>query len=282
MRTAMTRSVSIGSIVLCCVAVAATAQDRDRDRGRDRDRDAGDEPLVEPEERAFSPERLKVDPRSVPPRPDRPDRDGRWFLGVAVDYREYGAVITGVTRRSPAERARLEPGDVIVTVRGYQIGIVANRLYPLDRELDLRADRRGQVPLLVQDHRTSQLTTIPVRLEPAHRPDPPRAASLIGTVTTRRGGQLPRGAVLTIRLVDVTDPRSALTPITQRRYQDPGPVPIPFELEYDPDEVRPGRTYALQAAVTVNGIPAYQTKERYEAFRDGRPRRVDMVLDSAR
>jgi putative lipoprotein len=102
----------------------------------------------------------------------------------------------------------------------------------------------------------------------------------MGTVTTRRGNQLPRGSVLTIRLVDITDPRSSLTPIAQRRYQNPGPVPIPFELSYDPDQIAPGRRYALRAAVTVNGLPSYETRERYEVFGDGPPRRVDMILES--
>jgi putative lipoprotein len=218
----------------------------------------------------------------VPPPPDRPDRDSRWYLGVEVDYRDYGAVITRVRRPSPAQRAGLEPRDVIVTVRGYQVGYVNNRLYPLDRELDLRADRRGNVLLLVQNQRNGTLTATPIRLERFDRPlEPPRVAPLTGTVTSRRIGQLPRGAVLTVRLVDISDSRSARTIIAQRRYTDLGPLPIPFELDYDPDQIEPEHAYALQAAVVVNGIPTYQT-ERYKVFSDGVPQRVDMVLESSR
>jgi len=267
----------IGCVLLSCLASSAAAQDRDRDR----DREGDDEPIVDGPDRGFPEQMPRLDPRIVPPRPDRPDRDSRWYLGVEVDYRDYGAVITRVMRQSPAQRAGLEPRDVIVTVRGYQVGYVDNRLYPLDRELDLRADRRGNVLLLVQNLRNATLTNIPVRLQRAERsPVEPRVAPLIGTVTARRIGQLPRDAVLTVRLIDMTD-RAAPHPITQRRYDNLGPLPIPFELDYDPDQIEPGRSYALQAAVVVNGIPTYQT-ERYKVFSNGVPQRVDMVLESAR
>jgi uncharacterized lipoprotein YbaY len=249
------------------------AQDRDRDR--DRSEDAGFE-----QRDADFPDMQQPDARLLPP---RPDREGRWFLGVEVEYREYGAVITRVTRPSPARRAGLEPRDVIVTVNGYQIGQVNNRLYPLDRELELRASRRGRVRLLVQNLRNGDLTNLDIQLERADRPsDPSREATLIGTVTSRRESQLPRGAVLTVRLLDVTDPRAALNPLAQQTYRDLGPLPIPFELGYDPDQIAPGRRYVLQAAVTVNGIPSFRTRDTYEVFTDRTPRRIDMILESAR
>ncbi|MCU0962408.1 MAG: YbaY family lipoprotein [Pirellulaceae bacterium] len=240
-------------VLLSCWAVAAPAQEAERDRDREREWDA------QPEIDFFDPDatdRGAPSPRIAPPRPGRPDRDGRWYLGVDVEHTDRGAVITRVVRQSPADRVRLEPRDAIVTVSGYQVGYVGSRLYPLDRELELRADRRGQVLLLVQNHRNGRLVNIPVRLERADRPvEPPRYTSLIGTVSSRRIGQLPRGAVVAIRLVDITDPRAALEPVAQQVYREGGALPMSFELEYDPERIDPSRRYALQAAVTVNGIP---------------------------
>ena len=274
MGTVLTRWSWLGGVLLASMASMAVAQDRDRDRDED------DRPAADREERDFHDERPGMGPRLVPPRPDRPEFDARWYLGVEVEYRNYGAVITRVRRSSPAQRAGLEPRDVIVTVRGYQVGHVNHQLYPLERELDLRADRRGNVLLLVQNHRDGTLMSTPVRLEPFRRPlGPPRGAPLIGTVTARGVTRLPRGAVLTVRLVDITDAQPA--PIAQQRYTDLGPLPIPFELDYDADQIEPGRSYALQAAVTINGLPTYHT-QRYRVFQDGAPRRVDMVLESSR
>lgn len=283
MKTWIVRCGWIVCVLLSCTVSRAAAQDRERDRDRQQEQEYDDQSRMDRSGDALGDEAPRINPRLVPPPPDRPDREGRWYLGVEVDYRDYGAVITRVVRQSPAQRAGLEARDVIVTVRGYQVGYVNNRLYPLNRELELRADRRGNVTLLVQNQRNGSLTNIPVRLQPADRPDePPRVAPLIGTVTSRRMDRLPRGAVLTIRLMDITDPRTALVPIAQRRYDDLGPLPIPFELSYDPDRIVPNHRYALQAAVTVNGLAAFRTRETYEVFGDGPPRRVDMVLESVR
>ncbi|MHB0957726.1 MAG: YbaY family lipoprotein [Pirellulaceae bacterium] len=272
-REGVFRAAMCGYLLFVGLGVPLRAQepDRDRDRGDDAGlerRDAGVRDMQRP------------DARLVPP---RPDREGRWFLGVEVDYREYGAVITRVLRQSPARRAGLEPRDVIVTVNGYQVGNVHHRLYPLHRELDLRASRRGQVRLLIRNHRDGNLSNLDIQLEPAdRRSDPSRDATLIGTVALGRAGQLPQGAVLTIRLLDITDPRSALRPVAQRTYRDLGPLPIPFELSYDPEDIAPRRRYGLQAAVTVNGIPSFRTRDTYEVFTDSTSRRIDMMLESSR
>ncbi len=159
----------------------------------------------------------------------------------------------GVVRSSPASRAGLEVRDVIVTVGGYQVGRVAGRLYTLDRELELRADRRGNVSLLVLNHRNSQLTPLGVQLATAQqRPDPIDARPLRGTVSTRRGISLAGNATLSVRLLDVTDRRRSVV-VRQRSYRDLGPLPLPFELVYTPSDILPDHKYALSAEVTVNG-----------------------------
>ena len=150
---------------------------------------------------------------------------------------------------------------MIVTVLGYQVGRVNGRLYPLDRELELRADRRGHVSLLVQNHRNGQLTPLTVRLEPADRQrDPLSTERIIGTISLRRLTTLARGAVLTVRLLDVTDRRLPAQAIARQTLRELGPLPIPFELTYDKDDIKPGRKYALDAEVTVNGLAALRTR----------------------
>ncbi len=269
-------SLGIGTILLWGVcSQTLVSQDLDRDRGRDVEESFEDEGA----------DRVmrgggELDSRLVPP---RPDRGRQWFLGVEVDYRDYGAAVTRVVRNSPARRAGLETRDVIVTVNGYQIGTVGGRLFPLERELELRASRRGLVRLLVQNQRTGQLTNLDVQLERAERPgNAEDRGILVGTVTVRQLGQLPRSAVLAVRLVDLSDPRGPSIPLIQKTYRDLGPLPIPFELEYDRAQIVPGRRYALQAAVTVNGIPTYLTRDTYEVLTPNAPRRTDMILESSR
>ena len=254
----------------------AAAQDRERDRDRgdtqQRDRRERDDEQTQDENR-----------RLIVPPEDRPDRFRRWRLGVEVEYRDYGAQVTRVERDSPAQREGLETRDAIITVNGYQIGYVNGRLYTLDRELELRADRFGRVRLLVQNRRDGNLANLDVRLDRPDRPNgPPRARPLIGTVTSRQITQLPREALLVVQLVDITNRRTLPIPVAQQTYRDLGPLPIPFELAYDPDRIDPDRSYALQAQVTVNGFAAFRTRDTYPVLSDERQVRVHMVLERAR
>ena len=128
----------------------------------------------------------KVTPRWVPP----PSR--QWKLGVYAYYGDTGATVTQVAPNSPAQRAGLERGDLIVSVNGYQIGWIMDYLYPLDAELQRQAGFSGQVRLLVQNVRNRQLLNLDVRLtqqqprssEPAPRLRQSEPASPSQGVTT--------------------------------------------------------------------------------------------------
>ena len=109
---------------------------------------------------------LRVDPGDsrVAPYVIPPDRQ-LWKLGVYAHYSDTGAVISRIVPGSPAQRNGLEAGDRIVSVNGYQVGWIGDRLYPLDSELQRRGGRDGRVLLLVQNVRTQQLLNMSVRLE---------------------------------------------------------------------------------------------------------------------
>jgi hypothetical protein len=157
-------------------------------------------------------------------------------------------------------------------------------LYRLERELELRAGEHGQVRLLVHNHRNGDLTNIDVRLEPTRDrpPWPGPFRTLAGTVTSRSLTQLPRGARLTIELIDITDRMSSLRPIAQKQINDLGPLPIPFELSYNPNRIVADRKYAVRATVSVHGVAALKTRQTYRVFDDGQQGRVHMVLERAR
>lgn len=97
--------------------------------------------------------------------PERTD----WKLGVYANNTDTGVVITRVLPRSAAQRVGLERGDRIVTVGGFRIGWVQNRLSPLDVELNRQASRRGHVNLLVQNVRTNELLNLDVQLDSRDR-----------------------------------------------------------------------------------------------------------------
>lgn len=164
----------------------ATAQD-DRDRRRDQGRQVAVEPDAEEDAgrgREGGIPRAQVEPgdeqegteeglpelrsapgeRRVAPYFLPPDRQ-RWRLGVFAHNTDTGVVITRVLPGSAARRAGLERGDRIVTVGGYQVGWVEDRLYPLGAELQRQAGRRGDVNLLVQNVRNDRLLNIHLQLD---------------------------------------------------------------------------------------------------------------------
>lgn len=153
---------------------AENANSPQRSAGEPRSRDDGRP--IEEERRAVQREdrRQEGTEEGMPAvRPDfHPDRDRfrpRWWLGVYAYNTTTGVVITHVVPRSPAHFVGLEPRDVIVTVDGYQVGYVNDRIYYLGEELQRQAGRDGRVTLLVQNWRNGRLLNVDVRLRRASR-----------------------------------------------------------------------------------------------------------------
>ncbi len=96
------------------------------------------------------------------------------LLGVSGTDTAAGVLVTRVVPGTPADLAGLEPGDRVLTVGGFQVGVVAapngRRVYPLGVELARRLDVRGEAALLVQDRRTGQITVVTVRPVPRYGP----------------------------------------------------------------------------------------------------------------
>lgn len=241
--------------VSCALAVAAigfaSAQVQAQVQGGDRDRDRGYDDGSPPPSTAQP--KVKV----LPP-PDYRPGYGQWRLGVNVDTTDVGVVIRDVAQRSAAARLGLERGDVIVAINGYQIGRVADRVYPLDEELQRRASPRGDVRLLVQDRRTLRLLNMDVRLD---RWEPARDAVVRGHVTYRERMALPSGAELRLQLERRT-PKSreivsrTITPVY-------GTSPLPFEFRYPLDAVRVDGDYGLTAEIWSRGTRLFTSRSRH-------------------
>lgn len=81
---------------------------------------------------------------------------------------------------------------------------------------------------------------------------------LTGTVTYLNRIALPPTAVIEVQLQDVTLADAPATVVATQRVESGGrQVPIPFELVYDPGQIREGRIYAMSARITVDGALRY-------------------------
>lgn len=155
----------------------------------------------------------------------------------------------------------MERGDLIVNVEGYQVGRVGGRDYPLDRELDARADSNGRVRLLVQNRRNNQLVNIDVRLEqdrpgPGPNPGPgDRKVVVTGEASYRDRSALPRDAELRVKVTRKKILGSET--LAERTFATRGRVPITFEMRFDVDRDDWERTCDVSAEIYSNGRRLY-------------------------
>ncbi len=214
--------------------------------------------------------------RVVPPH-ERPGQR-RWTLGITAETAEIGVRIREVLSRSAAERVGLERGDLIVAVEGYQVGRVGGREYPLDRELDARADGNGRVRLLVQNRRNNQLVNIDVRLE-QDRPGPgsgDRKVVLTGEASYRDRSALPRDAEIRVRVSRKKILGSET--VAEKTFATRGRVPVTFEMRFDVDRDDWERTCDVSAEIYSDGRRLYVEDGSYRFKPSESPVHVKLEL----
>jgi uncharacterized lipoprotein YbaY len=241
-------------------------RDNDRNRDNDRDRDPRDNG---PQDR-FAPPGF------------RPDQERRWRLGVGVDVGDVGVRITGVEFGSAAARIGLEPGDIIVTVGGQQVGRLQDRVVDLGDALNAAADFQGRVRLVIQNRRNNELLAIDVWLERSdgHGGQP---SAVTGRVLIREPLTLPPNAELKVRLVQRGGIFSPQRVVTSRTYtivnRQP---PIEFELPFDPNVLSNRETYMIEAEIGGNGRRWFATDQGYDVLTHGNPSHVEVWLERVR
>ncbi len=194
-----------------------------------------------------------------------------WKLGVEADNTETGVVIRQVKPGSAASRMGFQPGDVIVAVNGFQVGIVNDGLYDLREELARRADREGFVSLLVHDHINRSLHKVQVRLDGSQ-------SVLRGDLIYRERYSMPPDAIVTVNIENASRP-FALVRNGQAIFRpSPGASTIPFEINYDPAYIFAQDVYQIRATVSSGGQTILETRQPARVLTQGSPSQVQLAL----
>ena len=109
-------------------------------------------------------------------------------------------------------------------------------------------------------------------------PTPESEPRVTGTVTYREKIALSPDAKLIVSLEDVSLQDAPPVNIAGSVTNNPGQVPIHFEIHYSPDLIRERRTYAVHAKIEDRGEPAFINDTAYHVITNGQPAHVDMVL----
>ncbi|TVQ12482.1 MAG: hypothetical protein EA368_03830 [Leptolyngbya sp. DLM2.Bin27] len=106
------------------------------------------------------------------------------------------------------------------------------------------------------------------------------SASITGTVSYLPRIAMPPNAILEVTLVDVSRAGApAITLASQGIIFGGRQVPIPFELMYDPDQIDPRFSYAVQARILVEGQLRFITTTRFPVITQGHPTEVEIRVD---
>ena len=177
---------------------------------------------------------------------------GTYKLGITPRNTDTGVQILQVAAGSVAQRSGLEPNDVIVNVAGYQVGLVGGRLYDIGDELAKRVDSRGRVSLLVRNSRDGKLINVPVQFTSS-------LWTISGEIATSDHVNPGPNAVVTVRLLDVTRPQSAINAIAEISFSAQGRWPLAYRMDFDPSLLKSGHQYAMEAKVVERGLILMQT-----------------------
>lgn len=192
----------------------------------------------------------------------------QWSLGVRGDSTETGFLISQVTPGSSAERARLQRGDTIITVEGFQVGQVAGRLYDLNQEINRRADTTGIVSIVLQDGQTGRLAAVRIQLD-GH------TSQITGVVLSPQ--VLPPDAVVTVQIENLTRPNWAVRN-GQQVLSGANLRNVSFRIPYDPTYISTQDAYQVRAMVSSGGRDIMYTQP-VRVLTQGAPSDVQLRLE---
>ncbi len=203
--------------------------------------------------------------RYMPPSPPRP---AAYRLGISVQNTPTGVLVVGVAPGSVAQASGIEAGDTLVTVGGYQVGYVGDRLFDVGDELARRVDAAGGVTLLVRDGRTGVLENAAVRFGAASR-------AVSGRIFGPGGTRLPASAVIAVRVLDVTYPQWQNVVVAQGQMAS---TDLPTTYRLDLPVLQANHRYAVDARVEHGGRVIMQTGQPTPLAAIDREQQMDLVL----
>ena len=131
----------------------------------------------------------------------------------------------------------------------------------------------------------SDLTEPSPQSTPARGPDagaeqvPTEPTAIVtGTVTYRERIALTSDAVVEVKLIDVSRADASAITIGEQIIENPGQVPIAFEMEYEPADIDGRFTYAVQVKIMEGDRLVFINDTTHQVIIRDNPTHVDMVL----
>lgn len=194
----------------------------------------------------------------------------QWLLGIRGENTTTGVMVREVQRGSAAERARIEAGDMIVSVGGYQVGMVGRQVFDISAEINRRASSAGLASVLVQDHVSGRLANVEVQLASKNK-------VLRGQLVYRGRSRLPDDAVVTINVENLSRPHFESL-LLNNTFAASEVINLSFEVPYDPAYIYSDDIYEIRATVTSQGSTLLASNRSERVIMQGTPQNVQLEL----
>lgn len=107
-------------------------------------------------------------------------------------------------------------------------------------------------------------------------------ASVTGEVFYLQRMALPPQAVLSVTLQDVSLADAPSIELARQQGQVNGQVPLPFKLDYNPQQVDPRHRYSVSARIELDGRLLFISTQHYGVKLDGSDQPLRIRLDPVR
>lgn len=104
-------------------------------------------------------------------------------------------------------------------------------------------------------------------------------STVTGTVTYLQRIALGPNAIVIVKLLDVSRADASSITLGEQIINNPGQVPVAFEIEYDPSEIDERFTYVVRAEIRENDKLIFTTTSSYPVITSGNPVEVELVLE---
>ena len=104
------------------------------------------------------------------------------------------------------------------------------------------------------------------------------AAQVTGTLMYRERMALRPGSVAEVWLLDTSLADAPAIEIAYQRIEDPGSPPIPFVLDYDPQEIREGMQYGVRATIRQADQLLFTSDTHYPVLTRGAGNTAEVLL----
>ncbi|MDQ3687265.1 MAG: YbaY family lipoprotein [Acidobacteriota bacterium] len=191
---------------------------------------------------------------------------GGYRVGFGAGGDDLNFTPVAVTRRAcPGEQAQVEASflKALEMSKRFQVQGDVVRLYAADSPvLIFRTDTKASA---------------------AEASDVTETASVTGTVTYRQRVALTPGAVVEVKLLDVSRADAPSVTIAEQIIKPAGrQVPIEFELRYDPRRIEQNRRYAVRARILEGVKLQFTSTQVYPVITGGNPNTVEVIVSPVR